>query len=153
MIIWFARTLAVVMLVTPASAWAWHFAEGFSSAMPDSPANIHSRAFTIYGGQEACDISPTPAEFRVRPASIKLKVGERILRSDLTIEAYDMGGNFLPSIPIVVQILGSVNLLISYSYWDYAEAVGVGKGKMLIGWRCSSEHPIQAWVEITVTAE
>jgi hypothetical protein len=130
---------------------AWFFAEGYTSDTVDTAAKVDHRAFTIVGGQEACDKSPMPAEFRVKPRSIYLKIGDRLYRDDLIIEAYDEDGKFISSVPIVIQILGRDDLLKGGSDRDYVEAVSTGTGRLLVGWRCPGE-PVQVSVTILVTA-
>ena len=149
----FISVVALIALgIAPTSAWAWHFAEGFSSPAPGFHVNTGYRAFTTVTGPEACAISPTPAEFRFKPSGIDLTVGTRIYRSVLVIEAYDKEGNFLPSIPINVELIEADDLLASGSDWTYAEGVRPGKGKVVVSWRCPAEYPISATAEITVTA-
>lgn len=154
--------LASVALLLPVSALAGHFGEGYSSAEKGAPSDIYYRAFTIYTQQEACAISARPAELRVFPSPLILKVGDRIHRTnvemnpgDLIVEAYAEDGEFLPAVPIIVYTIDRQNVVSARSDWDYLEAMREGEDELVVAWACGSADgpPLEARVRLVVTAD
>jgi hypothetical protein len=152
----------VLSLVIPLAAAGGIFGQGYSSAQPGDPAAIYFRAFTIYAGQEACEQSPVPAEFRILPDPLQLKVGDRIHRtnfdehtSELVIEAYDKDGLFLPAVPIHVDLVDVQSVVESRSDWDYFEAVRAGEDELVVSWACAAPDgsPLEERVRILVTPD
>lgn len=153
--------LLIVFAAHPA-ARAGIFGEGFSSAEPGTPSAVYYRAFTIYTRQEACEKSIRPVELRISPDPIYMKIGDRVHHSglngrpsDLVIQAYDAQGSFLPSLPIVVDVIGKDHVTDSRSDWDYFEAVAEGEDELRASWACATSggQPVEARVRILVTAE
>ena len=135
----------------PCACLAGVFGEGFSSAVQGGPSDISLRAFTIYTLQEACEESAVPAELRIQPDPLALKVGDRIHRanvdpdqSELIIEA----GEFLPAVPVVVSIIDLVGVTQSRSDWSYFEAIRVGEDVIVVAWPCT--QPGEPWLEARV---
>lgn len=127
---------------------------------PGAPAEIQFRAFTIYTGAEECKKSRQPAELRVHPDLLRLKVGDRVHRtnvnrhkSELVIEAYSEDGEFLSAIPIFVSTIDNSNVTRSRSDWDYLEAIKAGEADLVVGWACSSPggKPVRTHVHVIVT--
>ena len=127
-----------LLVLIPLSALAWSFAEGYTSATVGAMAPTGYRAFTTITGPEACAVSPEPGEFRIKPKTIYLKVGDRLYRDQLAIEAYSGNGRFLPSVPIVIDIADADELLAGRSDWNYAEATAAGSATLVAGWLCGS---------------
>jgi hypothetical protein len=152
--------VAVLSLAIPLAAASEIFGEGYSSARPGGPAAIYFRAFTIYTAQEACAKSPVPAEFRILPDPLELNVGDRIHRtnghehaSELVIEAYDQDGTFLPSIPIIVNLIDVQKVVASRSDWDYLEAIRAGEDELTVHWACPApdDSSVEKRIRIFVT--
>lgn len=144
------------------AVWAGQFGEGYSSAEPGAPSDLHYRAFTIYTAQEACAQSAMPSEFRVRPDPLRLAIGDRIHRSnvnrhpsELVIEAYGPRGEFLPSVPIIVSTMDLQNVTRTRSDWDYFEAAAEGEDELVVAWACGTPDgaPVQTRVRLIVSAE
>jgi hypothetical protein len=133
-----SRAALVILVLTPLGAIAWSFAEGYTSATVDAVAPTGYRAFTTITGPEACDISPEPGGFRIKPDTIELKVGDRLYRDKLVIEAYSRNGEFLPTVPIVIDIVDTDEVLAGRSEWNYAKATKPGSATLLISWLCGS---------------
>jgi hypothetical protein len=121
--------VAVLLLAIQPAAAGGIFGEGYTSAEPGGPATIRFREFTIYTAQEACETSPLPTELRILPNPLRLKVADRIHRtngdehaSELVIEAYDKDGLFLPSVPIVVNLIDVESVVVSRSPLKHAYA-------------------------------
>jgi len=153
--------LAVLLLAVPLAAAAGIFGEGYSSAEPGAPSALHFRTFTIYTLQEACRKSPVPAGLRIFPNPLRMSVGDRIHRSnvsehpsELVIEAYDKNGAFLPAVPVVVNTLEVSNVVGSRSDWDYFEALREGEDELAVFWACAPPDgtPVEARVRIIVTS-
>jgi hypothetical protein len=151
---------AVLSLAIQPAAAGGVFGEGYSSAEPGGTAAIHFRVFTIYTGQEACEKSPVPTELRILPNPLRLNVGDRIHRtngdehaSELVIEAYDKDGLFLPSVPIVVNLIDVQSVVVSRSDWDYFEAIRAGEDELVVGWACPGPDgsPVEVRIRILVT--
>ena len=139
-------------LLLPCACLAGAFGEGFSSKQPGAPSDIGARAFTIYTLQEACEESAIPAEIRVLPEPLVLKVGERLHRSntspaqsELIIEAYGEDGEFLPAVPVIVSTLDMQNVTESKSNWNYLEATRTGEDSIVVAWPCTP--PGEPWLE------
>lgn len=154
--------VAVLLLALPSAAAGGVFGEGYSSAVPGGPAAIHFRAFTIYTGQEACAKSPVPAELRIVPNPLQLNVGDRIHRSnghehvsELVVEAYDRDGVFLPSVPIIVNLIDVQSVVASRSDWDYFEAIRAGEDELVVYWACPAPDTssVEKRIRIVVTSE
>jgi len=140
-----AAYLLLVFVAIQHTANASVFAEGYSSPEPGSSSKIYFRAFTIYTAQDACDKSPKPSDLRISPNPFRMRVGDRIHHSglnvrpsDFVIEAYDEHGMFLPSVPIIVNIIDTNNVTASRSDWDYFEAINEGEAKLTASWLCST---------------
>jgi len=153
--------LIVLFLGTPRAADAGTFGEGYSSVEPGGPSSISFRAFTIITGREACEKSPRPAELRIFPNPLRMRVGDRIHRSnvdehpsELVIEAYDDRGAFLPAVPIAVSTIDAQRVTGSRSDWDYFEALGEGEAELVVFWPCTTPGGpnVEARVRILVTA-
>ena len=133
------HSLLLSLALYTSSAAGFTFAEGTSSAELGVPAQIFYRAYTIYTLQEACDRSAVPASLSVRLTHRKVSVGTRVHRdsgSELIVEAYDEGGKFLPSVPIVVAVLADPGVIGSRSDWDYFEALTPGEAEVRVSWIC-----------------
>ena len=153
--------VAVLFLATPVAVAGETFGEGYSSTEPGGPSAIYFRAFTIYKGKEACEKSPLPVEFRIFPNPLRMKVGDRIHRSnvhdnpsELVIEAYDKDGVFLPAVPIVVDTIDAQHVTGSRSDWDYFEAIREGEAELVVGWACATPDgvPVEKRLRILVTS-
>jgi hypothetical protein len=149
--------LVSLVLLFPLSALAGIFGEGFSSSLLGGPPAIRYRAFTIYTAQEACAESALPAEFRVRPNPLRMRLGDRVHRtnvernpSELIIEAYGEDGEFLPAVPIIVSTVDVQNVTVSRSDWDYFEAVRDGEDELVIAWACRTPNGVQLEARVSI---
>jgi len=157
-----AKYLAILLLSMPAAVAADIFGEGYSSSEPGGPSAIFFRAFTLYTGQEVCDRSPLPAELKIFPNPLRMKVGDRIHRSnvdehpsELVIEAFDKDGAFLSGVPIIVNTVGVQNVIETRSDWDYFEAIQEGEDELVVSWACATAGgvPVEGRVRIVVTLD
>ena len=157
-------TLGFALLVCAAQSAlsAGIFGEGYSSAEVGTPSPIYFRAFTIYTGQEACEHSLRPVEFKILPNPLRLTIGDRVHHtgldgrpSDLVIEAYDAEGAFLPSVPVTVAVISKDNVTDSRSNWDYMEAVRDGQDELRVVWACTAAdgRTVETRIPILVTSE
>jgi hypothetical protein len=131
-------------------AWAWTFAEGYSSSAPGASSRIFYRAFTLNTSQ--CARSPVPKAISIRLDRSSLEIGDRVHRnerSELIVEAYDAESRFLPAVPIIVQVLADHNVLGSRADWDYFEAISSGEGKVLVRWACGTPV-VEGSVQVSV---
>lgn len=139
-----------LLLCAPASAFT--FAEGYSSAAKGASARLYYRSFTIYTGEDACAHSAVPASFTIHADPLDLRVGGRIHRngeSELVIEAYDAEGTFLPSVPVVVNVVADSNVIESRADQDYFEALAAGEGQVTVSWFCGD---VSASISVAVHA-
>lgn len=134
------------------SLHAFAFAEGYSSAVPGDSAKIYSRVFTLYNLEPACSATSVISELVISYGTKSLKIGDRIhrntasdeQRTKLVIEAFDVEGNFIPAVPIYVDLfpmdeagIRDTGTLFGYSDMDYQEVVRSGKVDILVRWGCS----------------
>lgn len=147
-----AIKLAGLGCFLPCACLAGVFAEGFSSKVAAGPSDIGLRAFTIFTLQEACERSAVPAELRILPNPLVLKIGDRIHRSNasanqsgLIIEAYGHDGEFLPAVPVIVSTMDVQGITESRSDWNFLEAVRVGEDDIVVAWPCT--QPDEPWLE------
>lgn len=156
------RTIALILLVLliPSFATAEIFGEGFSSATPNTSADIRFRAFTIYSLESACVGSIAVEKLSIMPNPLFLTVGDRIYRSnvnaltsEIIIEAFGKNGEFLPSVPLIISINDDQNAIISRSDWDYFEAIREGEARLITSWACASQNvqEVEASARIIVT--
>ncbi len=156
----FRTLLAILALVLWPASHAAIFAEGYSSAVQSTAADIRFRAFTLYSREAACNVAPAIAEIKVLPDPIRLQVGERIHRSNVTnivteliVEAYNSDGEFVPGVPIIVELLDNNGVTATRSDWNYLEAQQAGVAELLVRPAClSSAETGHARVQILVTA-
>ena len=153
--------LALLLVSYPLSASGGIFGEGHSSPAPGAPSEISFRAFTIYTLQDACKESAAPAQLKVLPNPITLRVGERIHRtnvgehwSEVIVEAYGASGRFLPAVPIIVSTLDPSGVIGDRSDRDYFEAIAEGEAELVVGWACAppGTAPVRASVRIVVAS-
>lgn len=153
----------LLSLISPAIAFC---DEGYSSAEPSSAANIYSRTFTIYTHKDACDKSPVVSEIRIKYPKEIIEVGNRIhanspddsIVSDFIIKAFNAEGNFLPSVPIYVDVNlqdstldfdpGIIYRDATMNYW---EARKPGMFVIRARWACPSYA--QSDIQDTITIE
>jgi len=147
-----AINLTSIGCLLPFACMAGQFGEGFSSMVPGGQSDISFRAFTIYTLQEACEKSAVPAELRVLPNPLVLKVGDRIHRSnaspsqgELIIEAYGEDGEFIPAVPVIVSTMDVQGVTAARSDWDYFEAIRTGEDDIVVAWPCT--QPDEPWLE------
>ena len=147
-----AINLTSIGCLLPFACLAGEFGEGFSSMVPGGHSDISFRAFTIYTLQEACEKSAVPAELRVLPNPLVLKVGDRIHRSnaspsqgELIIEAYGEDGEFIPAVPVIVSTMDVQGVTAARSDWDYFEAIRTGEDDIVVAWPCT--QPDEPWLE------
>jgi hypothetical protein len=159
------HTLALLALTAGAAhpAFAFTFAEGYSSATPGEPALLYYRAFTLDETLEGCGTLSRPTALRIRMPATKLKVGDRIhrlnsnpaTRLDLVIEARDGNGALVPGVPIVVDIIpqkaegSTVEPVASAADQDYLEAVAPG-GFTLQAMTYCDYGPIRSQLALTI---
>lgn len=148
--------LVILTLLIPTSASAAIFGEGFSSPTPNAPADIRFRAFTIYSLESACEASAAVERLNIMPNPLFLAIGDRVHRSNesvIVIEAYDENGEFLPSVPLVINLFDDQNTTTSRSDWDYFEAVREGEARLFTFWACAkqSTQGVEASARIVVT--
>lgn len=139
----------VVVALVPGGAGAWTLWEGYSSSTPGSSARMGNREFTTVTGAEACERSPNPEVIRIESAPLTLKIGERIHYDDLVIEAYSAASDFLPDVPITVEVLAARNVLRGQADWSYLEAVSTGTGMLRVSWLCWEERYSLAEIRVT----
>ncbi len=144
------QLFSLVLLILSKSALG---AEGYSSPSLGSPAKLSYRAFTIYTGQEACEKTPEVASLRIRLNRQMLRVGDKLQayylndaeESDLIIEAFDLAGNFIPSVPISAEAFsigrtanydpGIIYMNSSMNFW---EARKPGHFAVTTRWYCGA---------------
>lgn len=151
------KTSAAVMFfylssLFSANAYGFAFAQGYSSASLGDPAKIYYRAFTLHNLEPACSKTAPVSNLVVSHPKTRFTVGDRIYRNDpnslketeMVIEAFDETGNFVPSVPIDVQLIardvtGAYNSTVFHGYSDmnYTEAVMPGEFDIIVSWACS----------------
>lgn len=151
-----------ILAVLPATGLG---AEGYSSSALSIPAKIYYRAFTLYTGKEACDKPPEVKTIRITVLSTTMYVGDRLylslavdsVDSDFIIEAFDVVGNFVPSVPVHVEAY-SVGRTIDYDpgiiykdgSMDYWEAIKPGEFAVFVRWACPKPVGTGVWDEVVV---
>jgi hypothetical protein len=71
--------------------------------------------------------------------------------AELLADLHD--GLFLPSVPIVVNLIDVESVVVSRSDWDYFEAIRAGEDELAVGWACPGPggSPVEARIGILVT--
>ncbi|SHE57411.1 hypothetical protein SAMN04487965_0194 [Microbulbifer donghaiensis] len=145
------RTPLLMFALLPLAAIAGVIAEGKSSLTPHESIEAGWRMFTIDTSAEACASAGKPVRFEIEPKVVTLHPGESWHPDKLVVRAYDANNRFVASVPLVISISGSSDVVDVRGSESIVRALRPGQQTITISNYC--DHGLKHVAELRVLDE